>query len=75
MTEEEHVIQYYNFVVQLHDESFFEWEAKKIVCVDCCTNLRRLKRDITINARSKTEKFIGCLPDLHQHVCGRCCNG
>jgi transposase len=63
MTEEDYVIQYYDFVQKLHNESFFDWDHKKIVCVDCCTNSRRLERETTIAmVRSKQKKFSANRP-------------
>jgi transposase len=56
MTDEAYVIQYYECVKKLHDEAFFDWNPKKIVAVDCCTNSRRLERDKTISIKGAKQK-------------------
>ena len=58
MTEESYVQQYYECVLKLHNEGFFKWDPKKIVCIDCCTNSRRLEREKTISLKgAKPKKF------------------
>jgi hypothetical protein len=58
ITEEKYVQQYYECVLKLHNEGFFKWDPKKIVCIDCCTNSRRLEREKTISMRgAKPKKF------------------
>jgi transposase len=49
MTEESYVNEYYNCVLTLRNDGFFDWDPKKIVAVDCCTNSRRLERIRTIS--------------------------
>ncbi len=58
MSEEKYVEQYYSTVLKLHTEWFWKHDPKKIVCVDCCTNSRRLERQKTISMRgAKPKKF------------------
>ena len=45
---EAYTIEYYNFVKGLHDDMFFKYDPKLIVCVDFVTNSRRLERQKTI---------------------------
>ncbi len=75
MTEEKYVQQYYECVLKLHNEGFFKWDPKKIVCIDCCTNSRPRARENNFNERSKTEKVFGCQSNLYQYVHGCCVSG
>jgi predicted nucleic-acid-binding Zn-ribbon protein len=71
MTAENYVQQYYECVLKLHNEGFFKWDPKKIVCIDCCTNSRRLEREKTISLKgAKPKKVFGCQSNLYQHVRG-----
>jgi hypothetical protein len=51
MIEESYIQQYYECVLKLHNGGFFKWDPKKIVCIDCCTNSRRLERERTISLK------------------------
>jgi hypothetical protein len=56
MTEESYVNKYYNCVLTLRNDGFFDWDPKKIVAVDCCTNSRRLERIRTISMVGAKQK-------------------
>lgn len=56
MTEENYVKEYYNCILKLRNEGFFDWDPKKIVAVDCCTNSRRLEREKTISMVGAKQK-------------------
>jgi hypothetical protein len=56
MSSEQYVEEYYNCVKKLRDEAFFDWDPKKIVAVDCCTNSRRLEREKTISMVGAKQK-------------------
>lgn len=63
MSEEKYAAQYYSTVLKLHNEGFWKHDPKKIVCVDCCTNSRRLEREKTISMRgAKPKKFAAARP-------------
>ena len=63
MSEGMYIEQYYNAVLKLDKEGFWKHDPKKIVCVDCCTNSRRLERDMTISIKgAKPKKFSAAKP-------------
>ena len=48
VTWDEHVTGYFDFCKQLRDTGFFDYDPKKILCLDFVTDSRRRERDSTI---------------------------
>jgi hypothetical protein len=73
ITEESYIQQYYECVLKLHNGGFFKWDPKKIVCIDCCTNSRRLEREKTISLKEvKPKKFSAAKAVCNTYVVAVC---
>ena len=63
MTRENYVAIYYEFLLSLHNNGFFQGDPKSIYCIDSTTNSYRLERERTYNIRGgKQKKFSGAKP-------------
>jgi hypothetical protein len=66
----DYVCQYYEFVKLLHDTGFFNYDPKRIICVDFVTNSRRLDREKTIALiGSKQQKLSAGKPQYTNSYC------
>jgi hypothetical protein len=62
-TFESYVQEYYEFVLARHKDRWFQYNPRKIVCVDFVTNSRRLERQTTFQViRSKQKKISAPKP-------------
>ncbi len=68
MTEESYVQQYYECVLKLHNEGFFKWDPKKIVCIDSCTNSQRLEHKKTISLKGAKPKKISAAKATYKNT-------
>jgi len=74
MLREEYVTIYYNFILHLHNSSFFIYDPKKIVCIDFTTNSYRLERRRTYSiSGGKQKKFGGAKPKYTDTFMGAFC--
>ena len=58
VTEDEYAIGYFEFVKELHDSGFFNYDQRKIICLDSVTNTTRYDREKTINLIGSKQKKL-----------------
>ena len=56
MTRDEYVTGYFDFVKQLRDRGFFDYDPNRVVCIDFVTNSCRRERKTTLNIRGAKQK-------------------
>lgn len=63
MRREQYVLQYYEFLLKIHRDSFFSGDPRMTICADSTTNSYRLERVRTYNIRGgKQKKFMQAKP-------------
>lgn len=76
----DYVVQYFDFVSLLHNVGFFKGDPRWTLCLDFCTDSRRLDREKTISQKGGKQKklsgpkpkytnsFLACVAWEHDHT-------
>jgi len=54
----DYVVEYYEGLLKLRNLTFFQWDPKKVLCVDFCTNSVRLDRIFAYQLKGEKQKKI-----------------